>query len=296
MPIKIQHLEHFALIAEHKGYRKASKHALRTQAALSISIKSLEKILGARLFEKGQKSQLTPYGKECLPRVQAMLKHFSNLEKYMLDTAKGQKGSLRIGSIPTAAQHILPKILPIFTLENPDIKTALFDNTSQNIYQRLMNNEIDIALATSPELLDDNIEFTPLHTDKLGVMCHKDIPLAKKKSVNLQDLVQYPFISNGISLFMKNPEMTILNNNATHHVENILSLNTAIKLNLGVTILGKMSLSKNDRDLTWIPLNARVNERVLGIMHIKSDELNPIIQNFKTICLQNEGISYDSSI
>ncbi len=43
MSIKLQQLKHFVLVVEEGGFRAASHRANRSQAALSTSIKELEK-------------------------------------------------------------------------------------------------------------------------------------------------------------------------------------------------------------------------------------------------------------
>ena len=69
MSIKLQQLKHFVMVVEEGGFRAASHRANRSQAALSTSIKELEKNLGQTLFETGNKSKLTPFGEICLPKI-----------------------------------------------------------------------------------------------------------------------------------------------------------------------------------------------------------------------------------
>ena len=186
----------------------------------------------------------------------------------------------------SVAQNILPNILPKFTENKPDIHISLIDNTSARIYQRLISGNVDVALSTPPRDIDDNVEFIPLLDDKLGVACHHEHPLAKQDSVTLSDLHKYPFISNGISLFMETPETITLNENATHYVENILSLITALEMNIGVTILGQLSMPKKHNTLRWIPLNDDIQtaSRTIGILHIKNDNLSPVLKHFLNTC------------
>lgn len=66
--MKLQQLRHFLCVVEERGFRAAADRANRSQAALSASIKELEKILGQRLFEGGNKATLTPFGETCLPK------------------------------------------------------------------------------------------------------------------------------------------------------------------------------------------------------------------------------------
>ena len=103
MTIKIQQLQHFELVAKYKGFRNASKAALRTQAALSSSIKSLEEELGEPLFHKGHKVSLTSFGEMCLPQVRVFLDHYNTLTTYMKTTAQGETGTLKIGCIPISS-------------------------------------------------------------------------------------------------------------------------------------------------------------------------------------------------
>ena len=56
--MKLQQLRHFLFVVEVGGFRLAANRANRTQAALSASIKELEKTLDQRLFESGNKNSL----------------------------------------------------------------------------------------------------------------------------------------------------------------------------------------------------------------------------------------------
>ncbi len=60
MDMKLQQLKHFSLVVQEGGFRAASAKANRSQAALSTSVKELEKTLGQPLFESGHKAKLTP--------------------------------------------------------------------------------------------------------------------------------------------------------------------------------------------------------------------------------------------
>ena len=145
--IKIQQLRYFIAVVKHNGFRSSTKETLRTQAALSQSIRALEETLGQKLFDKKNKLALTPYGKMCLPKIHSFLEHYATLQTYMHEMAKGNYGQLRIGCTPSIVQKILPKILPNYTMLYPDIKVSLQDDTSEQIYQKLINGTIDIAIS-----------------------------------------------------------------------------------------------------------------------------------------------------
>ena len=83
MSIKLQQLKHFVFVVEEGGFRTAANRANRSQAALSTSIKELEKILGQPLFETGNKSTLTPFGEICLPKIIQFLNVYKALDNAM---------------------------------------------------------------------------------------------------------------------------------------------------------------------------------------------------------------------
>ncbi len=289
MNIKVQQLQHFTLVAKYKGFRRASASALRTQAALSNSIKSLEDILGAPLFETSHNATLTPFGEACLPKVQEFLDHFETLQRFMNSAVKGSIGQLNLGCIPSAAQSLLPKILPKFTESYPDVKISLIDNTSADLYECLMNGNITMALTSYLDNMDQNVIFIPILKDPLCVVCHKDHPLAQKKKVSLKDLSKHRFISNGITLAVDWKEMKQINLNATQHIENVLSINTVLEINMGVTILGKLLMPEDPKNLCWLPIDmpSHRTHRQIGFLYKKSNENNNLVKNFIRLTQEN---------
>lgn len=80
MAIKLQQMIHFVMVVEEGGFRAAAKRANRSQAALSTSVKELERTLGQALFETGHKAQLTPFGKVCYPKVTQFISIYHDLD------------------------------------------------------------------------------------------------------------------------------------------------------------------------------------------------------------------------
>ncbi|MDO7642690.1 MAG: LysR family transcriptional regulator, partial [Reinekea forsetii] len=77
--LKIAQLRHFVWVAELKGFHVAAEKAHRTQPAISLSIRDLEKKLGEGLFEKRNaktaKTELTPFGSHFLPKAKELIAH-----------------------------------------------------------------------------------------------------------------------------------------------------------------------------------------------------------------------------
>ena len=50
--MELRHLEHFIAVAEERNFTRAARRLHLVQSALSVSIRSLERELGIRLFER----------------------------------------------------------------------------------------------------------------------------------------------------------------------------------------------------------------------------------------------------
>ncbi len=171
--MKLQQLRHFLFVVEEGGFRAAADRANRSQAALSASIKELEKTLGQRLFESGNKATLTSFGETCLPKVEQFLTIYKALEDDLKASASGDKGKIRIASVPSLVTKLLPSVLVEYSKKYPDIEIVLIDDNSVGVANRLLAGEVDLALGNCTSMDQADIDFTPLISDPIGVVCLK---------------------------------------------------------------------------------------------------------------------------
>ena len=88
-------LRTFVLASEELNFTRAAKRLHVSQPSLSRRIRDLEKILGGRLFERGQrKVEITPFGAQQLPAAIALL---SQVETFIED-ARNSSGVRRAGT------------------------------------------------------------------------------------------------------------------------------------------------------------------------------------------------------
>ncbi|MFX5785338.1 LysR family transcriptional regulator, partial [Acinetobacter baumannii] len=74
-------------------------------------IDRLEEQLGAPLFERvGRGIRLTPVGEALLHRARRISLMMDETAREIGDYAHGREGNIRLGCIPTLAEHILPGI------------------------------------------------------------------------------------------------------------------------------------------------------------------------------------------
>ncbi|MBF0657720.1 LysR family transcriptional regulator [Psychrobacter sp. NG25] len=289
MNMKLQQLRHFLFVVEEGGFRAAADRANRSQAALSASIKELEKTLGQRLFETGNKAILTPFGETCLPKIEQFLTLYQALEDDLKASASGDKGKIKIASVPSLVTKLLPSVLVEYSKKYPDIEIVLIDDNSVGVANRLLAGEIDLALGNCTSIDQTNIDFTLLISDPIGVVCLKsnelNNELSQAQGLTWQQLMSQPFIYNGTCRLLENTPAAGLNRRARYTVENITSLFSLLRNDLGITTLPKLAFPANEPDLVWIDLVDPSLNRQIGIFKLANKSISPPAQAFYDLCV-----------
>ena len=287
--MKLQQLRHFLYVVEEGGFRAAANRANRSQAALSASIKELEKTLDQRLFEVGNKATLTPFGESCVPKIQQFLSVYQGLEDDLQAIASGEKGKIRIASVPSLVTKLLPSVLVAYSKKYPDIEIVLIDDNAVGVANRLLTGEVDLALGNCTSIDEKEIDFTLLIADPIGVVCLKNNELNSKlgqsKGLKWQQLITQPFIYNGTCKLLENTSAEVLNRKARYTVENITSLFSLLRNDLGITTLPKLAFPSNEPELVWINLLDPSLNRQIGIFKLANKSISPPAQAFYELCV-----------
>ncbi|GAK86505.1 transcriptional regulator LysR family [Vibrio ponticus] len=287
MNIKLQQLQYFLIVVEEGGFRAASHKANRTQAALSTSIKELEKSLGSPLFEPGNKCSLTPFAKSCLPQIRHFLANYDVLREDLTAAASGHEGKVRIASVPSLAAKMIPNVLGEFCVKFPNVEVNLIDDNAAGVESRLLSGEVDLAIGNISHSSDSGIMFTPLVSDPIGVVCKKTNPIARYQSgVRWQELQGEPFIRNGTCSLLEGTPARVLISNALYSVENITSLFSVLELDLGVTTLPQLAFPARETSLIWIKLVDPELERQVGVFSLAKKTISPQAKAFHDLCVQ----------
>ena len=287
--MKLQQLRHFLYVVEEGGFRAAANRANRSQAAISASIKELEKTLNQRLFEVGNKAVLTPFGESCVPKIQQFLSVYQGLEDDLQAIASGEKGKIRIASVPSLVTKLLPSVLVAYSKKHPDIEIVLIDDNAVGVANRLLTGEVDLALGNCTSIDEKEIDFTLLLADPIGVVCLKNNDLNSKlnpsQGLKWQQLMTHPFIYNGTCRLLENTPAEALNRKARYTVENITSLFSLLRNDLGITTLPKLAFPANEPELKWIELIEPSLNRKIGIFKLANKSISPPAQAFYELCV-----------
>src|ERR1700692_873661 len=135
MPMKLNQLRYFVLLAEELHFRRTAERLGITHAPMSLAIQELHRDLGGKLFHRTRRRvELTEVGLLLQEDARALLARIDRTVDEIRKMLNGEAGKLRIGF--TAASSLLsffPSLVHSFRTEYPEIRVILEDmpSTSQ---------------------------------------------------------------------------------------------------------------------------------------------------------------------
>ena len=191
--LEFQQLSYFIEAAKEKNFTKAAEAIGISQPALSRSIQKLETSVGEPLFERQPRGlKLTETGSFFLVRAKQICDLVDDTFAELDDASSRMQ--IRLAVIPTIAPYLLPTLLKRFGRRHPEIKIQVQEDTTQNIIQRCKDGDIDVAVVALP-IHEKYLEVETLFDDELMLVIPKGHVLEKKKSIHLNHIQEFPFIS-----------------------------------------------------------------------------------------------------
>ncbi|WP_296942022.1 LysR family transcriptional regulator [uncultured Massilia sp.] len=170
-------LRYFEVIAAEGNLARAAERLHRTQPALTKCIDRLEESLGAKLFEKdGRGMRLTAAGHVLAGRTRQMAIMVEETAREMQDHAGGLRGNVRIGCLPTLAEHLLPAVFGQLLAQAPGIGIGLTVAMNDNLLAGLREGELDLVAGPMPED-DPDIACEQIAEDTVVVMASENHPV-----------------------------------------------------------------------------------------------------------------------
>lgn len=297
--MRIQQLEYLTVIAETGSINEAAKQLFLTQPSLSNAIKELEQEMGITILLRSKLGvSLTDEGREFLIYARQILDQVHLLEeRYQHDTVRKQALSVSAQHYAFVVHAFVELIKSVnadkyqFTLRETETQNILDDITSFKselgiLYLNEFNQQVMKKLFKTNDLV-----FTPLFVATPHVFVGIQNPLTKKKSVTLEDLVEYPYLSyeqGEVNSFYFSEEIlsTITHKKSIKVSDRATIFNLMVGLN-GYTISsGIISSELNDDKIVAIPLEVK-DDITLGWVKHKQMELTPIAQHYLAILKQH---------
>ncbi len=144
-------MQQFLAVAETLSFRRAAERLNMAQPPLTAAIRQMERELGVRLIERGNRvTGLTAAGHVLQEEAGRTV---LQAERAMLLTRRagaGMLGSLRLGFLASATRHILPPLLARFRNSYPDVVLTLMEQPTARQVSALLEDRQDVGLIALP--------------------------------------------------------------------------------------------------------------------------------------------------
>lgn len=193
--MEIRVLRYFLAVAREGNITAAANFLHLTQPTLSRQIKDLEGELGVQLLiRKSHNVSLTPDGMRLRKRAEEIVSMVDKTEAEFISAENTVSGDIYIGGGETRAVHEIAELIKELRESYPDIHFHLYSGNAADVTERLDKGLLDFGVLIQPANIS-KYNYINLHEkDIWGIIMRKDSPLAKKRHIKKEDLLDLPLI------------------------------------------------------------------------------------------------------
>ncbi|KXT78721.1 LysR family transcriptional regulator [Streptococcus sp. DD13] len=282
--MRIQQLRYIIKITEVGSMNEAAKRLYITQPSLSNAVKDLEREMGIEIFHRNPKGitltkdgmEFLSYARQIVEQAELMENRYKNPnQKREVFSVSSQHYAFVVNAFVSLLKRRDMENYELFLRETrtweiiQDVKS--FRSEIGVLYLNQFNRDVMTKL-----IEDNDLRYTTLFTAQPHVFVSKTNPLAQKKSVTLEDLEDFPYLSyeQGInnSFYFSEEILSQLPHKKSIVVSDRATLfNLLIGLNGYTIATGILNSNLNGDNILSIPLEYEDQIELIYIQHHKNN-------------------------
>ncbi|MCF8798257.1 LysR family transcriptional regulator [Xanthomonas campestris] len=174
---------------------RAAEALYVSQPAVTLQLQALERDLGVALFERsGRRLAPSREGQLLYDMALPLVESLDGLEAAFREKVRGlDAGELNIAANSSTILYLLPRIVENFRARHPDVRLTLHNAISADGTDLLREDAVDLAIGSMLDVPAD-LHYAPVYRFEQLLITPPDHPLARQRTVSLQDLSPYPLI------------------------------------------------------------------------------------------------------
>ncbi|MBI2771424.1 MAG: LysR family transcriptional regulator [Burkholderiales bacterium] len=182
-------------VAEHRTLRAAAGQLGLTQPAATKMLHELEDALRQPLFDRvGRGLQLNPAGERVTSYFRSIRGSMEALNRDLGELKLGGAGKFSVGSIMAASPGRLTQALLGLKAQFPMLAIEIAVDTSDRLLAQLRDGVLEMMVGRMAGEPGVACTFTPIADEGLAVVAANNHPLAHKRRVPFEALLDYPWI------------------------------------------------------------------------------------------------------
>lgn len=297
--MRIQQLEYLEKIVETGSINEAAKQLFISQPSLSQAMKEMEKEYKIQLFYRTKLGiTLTNEGREFINYSRGILDQVNLLDERFGKTTTRKHIFSVSGQHYAFVVHAFVELVK--KIGQDEYQFTLRETQTQNVLDDIQTFKSELGIIYLNDfnqtvlkrlIAEKNLEFIPLFEAKPHVFVGRENPLTKKKSITLEDLEDYPYLSyeqgDTNSFYFSEEILSTLQRKKHIQISDRATIfNLMVGLN-GYTISsGVISSELNDEKIVAIPLEID-DSMILGYLKNKKIDLSKIAKDYLELLKQH---------
>jgi LysR family transcriptional regulator, low CO2-responsive transcriptional regulator len=184
----------FLEIARIGNFSRAATNLFRSQPALSLQIRLLEREYGERLFDRESRpTTLTRAGKTLRRYAEKLLSLRAEALEAIAEGKKHPRGILRVGANDATCLYVLPDAIARFRQLYPSVQVSIYRNFSHKLVEKIQGGEVEIAIVSLPQKATC-LDVIPIFCAEMKVIVTPGHPLLKKRAVTPKEVSFFPLL------------------------------------------------------------------------------------------------------
>ena len=191
----IRVLRYFLTVAREESFSRAADALYLSQPTLSRQIREMEEELGVQLLVRTNRNvRLTQEGQRLRRRAQEIVDLMDKTQEEFASPEGEVAGEIAIGCGETQIMREVAKVAIPLQHEHPGIRFNLYSANADDVSEKLDQGLLDFGLMFEPfDMRKYDTLMLPFF-DTVGFLMQDSHPLAKKKSIRMEDVTGIPLI------------------------------------------------------------------------------------------------------
>ena len=192
--LELRHLRYFRQVVDELHFGRAAARLAVSQPTLSVQIRQLEALVGARLFERHTRQvALTDAGRALDEAARRILRDVDTAVDATRQAQAGQVGVLRVGFGPTLMLSTLGQVVCTYRQRHPGVRIDLREMPTSEQLTALVHGDLDVGFVRGADA-DPRLHVELFAREALLIALHRDHPAAGAVRVPVSALAQDPWV------------------------------------------------------------------------------------------------------
>jgi DNA-binding transcriptional LysR family regulator len=286
----LSELEVLISLAQEGSFSRAAESLHRSQPAVSQAIRRLEDEVQAQLMDRtSRKVVLTGAGTILLGYAKRMIQLREDAKRALDELRSFKRGVLRLAANESVCNYVLPPLLKAYRHRLPAVKIEVIQCPSNGISTMLEEQDVDFGFLSFTPVQHDLVSRL-LFRDELALVVYPGHPLAKSKSVILQQLGNEKFVAHMAETPSRKRLLDLFAREGVPlgivmELSSLETIKDFVKAGDGIAILPRMCVTRElaDGELCSPPVRGMAIGRDIRVVFPRSRTHSPAAVAFLTL-------------